>query len=107
MSRTTHTLCMCTCAAFAGHTVLSNLFPWIQHKYDNLIAAQLSGVSEADRKAAQGVAVPIAVKLLKDRCEGERESHQAGGLKCLVSCTVTVATLTQLRRFAKNGVTHA
>jgi hypothetical protein len=54
-------------AAFAGHAIVSNAFPWTQGKYDELIGKQLQGVSEADKNKAAGVAVPIAVKLFKER----------------------------------------
>lgn len=54
-------------AAFAGHTILANAFPWNQGKYDDLIGKQLQGVSDADKKKAAAVAVPIATKLFKDR----------------------------------------
>ena len=57
-------------AAFAGHTIVSNLYPWNQGKYDTLLAKQLSDVSAADRRKAEGIAVPIAVKLLRERCGG-------------------------------------
>lgn len=59
-----------THTAFAGHTLLSNWAPWNQGKYDGLLAKQLAaaGVSQADAKKAADVAVPIAVKLVKDRC---------------------------------------
>lgn len=54
-------------AAFAGHTIVSNLFPWNQGKFDVLIAKQLKGVSDAELTKAEAVAVPIALKLLKER----------------------------------------
>jgi hypothetical protein len=61
---------MCLCdvpAAFAGHTIVSNLFPWNQGKFDGLITKQLQGVSDADTNKAESIAVPIAVKLLRER----------------------------------------
>ena len=54
-------------AAFAAHTILSGAFPWFQGKYDMMIAKQLSTVSAEDKKKAADIAVPIAVKLLKER----------------------------------------
>jgi hypothetical protein len=60
-------LLLCCAAAYAGHTILANAFPWSQGGYDALIAKQLEKVSEADKKKAEGIAVPIAVALLKER----------------------------------------
>ena len=58
----------CFCAAYAGHTVLSASFPWLQPgTYDLLIEKQLKNVSDKDRDAAEAVAAPIAVELLKAR----------------------------------------
>jgi hypothetical protein len=49
--------------------VVAGLFPWLQGRYDNMLAMQLrmANVSDADRKKAEAVAVPIAVKLLRER----------------------------------------
>jgi len=58
---------MALSAAYAGHTIVSNFFPWNQGKYDGIIEKQLAGVSDADKQKAAAVAVPIAVKLLKER----------------------------------------
>lgn len=72
-------------AAFAGHTILANAFPWSQGKYDALIGKQLQGVSDADKQKAAAVAVPIATKLFKDRwapCLPPGCGRQAGWL-CL------------------------
>lgn len=56
--------------AYAGHAIVSNLFPWNQGKYDGLIAKQLKGVSDADLTKAEEIAVPIAVKILRERWAG-------------------------------------
>lgn len=61
------TLCCLCPAAFAGHSIVSNLAPWNQGKYDTIIAKQLQGVSAADVKKASDIAVPIAVKLFRER----------------------------------------
>lgn len=54
-------------AAFAGHAVVAGAFPWGQGRYDMMLGRQLSAVSMEDRKKAAAVAVPIAVKLLRER----------------------------------------
>lgn len=55
-------------AAYAGHAINSGLFPWNQPaRYDTLIQEQLKNVSQADRKAAAAIALPIADKMLKSR----------------------------------------
>jgi hypothetical protein len=54
--------------AFAGHTVLSSSFPWNQSTFDGLIMKQLMGkYSAGEMDTAQGIAVPIAAALLRER----------------------------------------
>ena len=41
----------------------------LQPRFDKLLAAQVDGISEADRAKARAIAAPIAHALLIERCE--------------------------------------
>lgn len=54
-------------AAYAGHYVLSTLFPWSQSAiFDKLIATQLANLTASQLEVAQAIAVPVARSLMKD-----------------------------------------
>jgi hypothetical protein len=59
--------------AYAGHAIVSGAFPWSQGSFDALINKQLASVSAANREKAKAVAVPIAARLLKERCAAGSE----------------------------------